>query len=214
MYRCIPKLLSVVLLLTVGASHAATPADGTLTDASGPVTFTGGPFVVPNIVGTVSYQNDGPLLCDAAQVQAMLCDSFTVNVSIPEKFRSDDKNKKEVVQMLIGYVSLAAPADAQVDFDVFVFDAAGAEIGRGISNGGIPETITVPLSALKDGSYVIKIIPAVPLGASYTGEVRLGRGSKSDEVESKDGSGLMLGAFGVPALLTLLGLALPRRRQQ
>ncbi len=210
MYRSIPRLLSVVLLLTASALHAATPADGTLTDTSGPLTFTGGPNLVPNPT-PFAHSSGTPLVC---QPELTNCERFALTVAIPEKFRKDDKNKKEVVQIVVEFAGPAPPA--ATDYDIYLFDGSGEEIGSSVSDAGVPEVITLPLSVLKDGSYTVEIYTFTPFGASYNGEVRLGRGKKSAEAdtESRSGSGLALGAFGFPALFLLLGLALLHRRPQ
>src|SRR5881409_974846 len=70
----ITALLLCSIILPVGA--AITPTSGTtLTDNSGPLTFTGGPYLVPN----PSSQVDGNPTCNAA----LPCDeySFTASVS-------------------------------------------------------------------------------------------------------------------------------------
>ena len=306
MFRLFLRLAAAAALSCSASVYAATPASGDLTDTSGPVTFTGGPFVFPNVT-PFGHSNGTPLACNAQLAQATICDIFTVNVAIPEKFRKNEKNRKEIVQILLSFAAAEDPLTAQADFDMYLFDPAGTQIGDS-ATGANPEIISMPLSAFKDSSYTVQIFPFLPLGGSYSGEVHIGKtkksGSKDKElsidpmvaaanetirfdahtlsgdvapaggyqfsfgdgqsitdadgviehrytsdgnylarvsftdpngtkgtasaaqtivvdssvasvggtVSSKEGSGLTLGAFGIPALFSLFGLALLRRR--
>src|SRR5438045_9701984 len=75
----IPRLLLVFALCGMGGllamfSFAATPPSGTLTDVSGPVTYTAGPFFQANQSPLGLGQLDSGPRCDAADP----CDSFTL----------------------------------------------------------------------------------------------------------------------------------------
>ena len=50
-----------------------TPPSGALTESSGPITFNGGPYLVPN----PSSQADGVPICNAL----LVCDEFALTVS-------------------------------------------------------------------------------------------------------------------------------------
>lgn len=207
------KALAVLTLTLTASAWAATPASGELTDASGSLVFTGGPFVVPNPSSDANGLSEGalPVVCEP---MAMHCDEFALTVSIPEKFRNDEKNKKEVVQIALTFGAATPELDAQADFELYLLDAAGEPFAESVSGAGVAETITLPLKQFPDGAYTVRILAYNGLGGSYSTEVRLGRGSKAggDTTEGKSGDGLLLGALGFPALCILLGTALLRRR--
>src|SRR5215510_5066802 len=85
--------------------RAASPSSGTLTLASGPISYTGGPFVVAN----VSAQANGTPICNAA----LPCDDFTLTVNVPA---GTDATKQ--VKVTIGWPVSAA------DFDVYILQGA------------------------------------------------------------------------------------------
>ena len=62
-----------------GSAVASTPAEGTVSDSSTSVSWTGGPFAVPNVTGTALDAPD----CTAPQC----CDDFTLHVSTPGRLR-------------------------------------------------------------------------------------------------------------------------------
>ena len=65
---------AMALSLGAGAGFAANPPGGTLTDASGPITYTAGPFFTSN----ASAQANGTPICNAA----LACDDFALTVSL------------------------------------------------------------------------------------------------------------------------------------
>lgn len=206
------RLSSLALLTICAPAFAATPASGELTDTGGPLTYAGGPYVVPN---PGAIEGDIPLNATDCDV-APSCDDFALKVTIADKFRMNEKNKKEIVQIVMTFTSAAAPLDAAADIDIFLLNAAGEEVGSSHAGMGVTtETINVPLKTLKDGDYTIRIATGVPLGANASVDIHIGRSAKSGDadVETKEGSGLALGAFGLPALFSLFGLALLRRRR-
>ncbi|MEK6807191.1 MAG: hypothetical protein AABY95_11155 [Pseudomonadota bacterium] len=204
------KLLAAFALTLSASAWAATPASGELTDASGPIVFTGGPFVVPNPTSDVNGLAGGPVVCEP---MLMNCDEFALTVAIPEKFRKDEKNKKEVVQIALTFGGATPELDAQADFELYILDAAGEPFAESVSGSGAPETVTLPLKQFPDGAYTVRILAYNGLGGSYSTGVRVGRGGKAGEeaAEGKSGDGLLLGAFGWPALFILLGNVLLRR---
>src|SRR5215212_2449229 len=74
-----PRVICALILCLAGISltmfsfAATTPAGGVLTDASGPLTFTGGPYLVAN----PSSQATGTPTCNAV----LPCDEYTLTVS-------------------------------------------------------------------------------------------------------------------------------------
>lgn len=196
------RIAAVVLFTLAAPVWAATPASGALTEDSGPQTFTGGPYVLPTPGGIVAGT---PVTCEIPTT----CDNYALSVNISDKFRSDEKNKKEVVQIVLT-PSNPTPAGGSADIDLYVFDAAGEEVGSS-TGGTAAEAVSLPLSVLKNGEYMVQLRTGLPLGTSASVEIRLGKGNKAGDTEGKAGNGLLLGAFGFPFLLSLLGLVLVRR---
>ncbi len=208
------RLLPAVLLSACAPLWAATPASGELTDVSGPIDFSGGPFVIPNPTSdTHGLAPQTPLVCEPA---LMNCDTFALKIAIPDKYRKDEKNKKELIQIDLQFKAAAAPLDGQADFELYLLDSAGNEVASQTSGAGIQELISLPLSTLKDGDYTIQVVAYNPLGGSYSCEARLGKKNKAGEITpaaeaaARDSEGLLLGAFTAPALLFMLILGSTR----
>src|SRR5579885_3105703 len=66
----------VIAVLLIFPSSAANPSSGTLTDASPSLTYTAGPFLVPNVTDNVS----GTPTCDNT-IPAEQCDTFNLTVN-------------------------------------------------------------------------------------------------------------------------------------
>src|SRR5258705_12467229 len=67
-------LLVASVLLWCAITTASVPNTGTLTDISGPLTFTAGPFLIPNPTGFVN----GVPTCDATSP----CDDYALHVTV------------------------------------------------------------------------------------------------------------------------------------
>ncbi len=201
---------ALTLFVLCAPAFAATPAGGELTAEAASLTWEGdGPYFFTNLTPQLGAGGQPPI-CE--ELQPFGCDVFTLTVNIDDKFRADPKNTKEVIT-----VGITFPQDpgGQVDYDLYIYDSAGEEIGS--SAGSAPqtsETVVFPMKTLKNGDYSVHVIIFTPLGTDYSGLALIGRPSKSDEtvVEGKSGEGLLLGAFGIPVLFSLFGLALLRRR--
>jgi hypothetical protein len=70
-------MIGAILWLGNQPASASNPSSGTLTDANPQVTYTAGPFVVPNATDVT-----GAPTCDAT-IPAEQCDSFALTVSVP-----------------------------------------------------------------------------------------------------------------------------------
>lgn len=203
------RLLISALLFAAHAQAAPTPAGGELSEA-GPLMFGGGPLVVPNPTSDVENLADGPLVCEP---MLMNCDEFALTVNISDEFRKDEANKKEGVQFALNFTAADAALDAQADFEIYLFDAAGSIVAKSVSGAGIPESFRMPLSMLKNGEYVVTIIPYQPLGGSYTVDIQLDKDRKKSATVAKQGSSLLAGAFAPFAgLMLLAGWGCKRRR--
>src|SRR5438132_13423984 len=81
-----PRVFAAFLLCSAAAmlamlSFAATPSRGTLTDTSGPLTYTAGPFFVANPTPVIELDS-GPECNNPAQP----CDDFALTVTLPSGY--------------------------------------------------------------------------------------------------------------------------------
>jgi CARDB protein len=137
--------LVAALLALSGHAVASNPAEGTVSDTSTSVTWSGGPFVAPNATATALGAPD----CTAP----MSCDDFTLHVSTPSGYDTGHALK----------VDVAWPNTA-ADFDIYVLDAAGNTVGTSASSAD-PEEVVIPPTT---GTYTVRVVPFAPLGDSYT----------------------------------------------
>src|SRR4051812_37224862 len=95
-----PRTLLAVTLCLVGSSmawlsFASTPSSGTLTDTSGQLTYTAGPFFQPNIFGnTIAGE------CDPDPSDALVpCDVYRLHVSLPPGYIAANPNQHLFVRI-------------------------------------------------------------------------------------------------------------------
>ncbi|MEU1839382.1 sialidase family protein [Micromonospora chersina] len=149
-----PMVLAAATLLVmavggVTVAEAATPGAGTVSSTTPTVTWTGGPFAVPNTTATI-----GALACNAAAP----CDDYALTVDVPAGYDTANDLKIKV-----------SWANSAADFDVYLYDGSGAEVGQAASTAD-PETLVVPPRA---GQYTVRIVPFAPLGESYSATAEL-----------------------------------------
>ncbi|MEK6807189.1 MAG: hypothetical protein AABY95_11145 [Pseudomonadota bacterium] len=170
------RFAALALFTLTAPVWAATPAGGELSAETSELAWEGdGPYVFTNLTPQLGAGGQPPI-CE--ELQPFGCDIFTLTVNVSDKFRADEKNKKEVVT-----VGITFPQDpgGQVDYDLYIYDSSGTEVGS--SADGAPqtsETVTFPLKALKNGDYSVQVIIFTPLGTDYSGVARIGRLGKSD----------------------------------
>lgn len=173
-------MIAVLGLMSSGAVWAATPASGELSAESVELAWDGdGPYVFPNVTPQLGAAGEPPI-CD--ELQPVGCDIFTLTVNVSDEFRTLEENQRESVA--IG-ITFPQDASAQVDYDLYVYNAAGAEVGS--SAGGAPgtsETVVVPLKTLKNGTYSVDVITFTPMGTNYSGFARIGKAAKADKALS------------------------------
>jgi hypothetical protein len=133
-----------------GSAVASEPNEGTVTDSATSVTWTGGPFVVPNVTGNALDAPD----CTAPES----CDDFTLNVSTPAGY-----DETHSLKIAVAWGNTAA------DFDVYVVDAQGNPVGQAASSAD-PEQVVLPPTT---GTYTVRVVPFLPLGESYSATASL-----------------------------------------
>ena len=138
-------------LAVLGSADAATPAQGTVS-AGGDhgVSWTGGPFLAPNVTGTALDLPD----CSAPES----CDDFALHVDAPSTY-----GRGHQLKVTVRWENAAA------DFDVYLLDAQGETVATAASSSD-PELI---LAAPKAGDYTVRVVPFAPAGESYSATARL-----------------------------------------
>ena len=136
--------------LTIGTADAATPNEGTVTDTSTSVSWSGGPFVAPNATGNALDQPD----CSLPQS----CDDYTLHVSTPAGYGTT-----HTLDIKVAWTNTAA------DFDVYVLDQAGNVVGTAASSAD-PEQVVLPPTS---GDYTVRVVPYAPVGESYNATATL-----------------------------------------
>lgn len=141
--------VALIALNLDGLSLAATPTGGTLTTANPVITYTAGPFLVPNPTA-----QSGSLLCNAATP----CADFNLAVTVPAGYDSGHN-----ISVKIEWANTLA------DFDLYVLDSAGNEVKSSASSSD-PEIAVFPAIS---GNYIVRVAPFAPLGESFKGTVAL-----------------------------------------
>jgi hypothetical protein len=150
------KLTTLSLALAVlaptfvaGLAHAASPSSGTVTAQTTSVSYSAGPFLVPNPTGAA-----GSVSCNTATP----CDDFQLTVDLPSTYA--------------GSYNLAVRVqwpNSAADFDVYVLDAGGNIVGSAASSSD-PEVAIIP--AVR-GTYTVRVVPYAPLGSSFNATIGL-----------------------------------------
>src|SRR3954466_5183856 len=105
----------VAARMVSGPADAATPAQGTVSDTSTSVTWTGGPFVTSNVTGQALDPPD----CTAPTS----CDDYTLHVNTPAGYETGHS-----------LVIKAQWSNTAADFDLYVLDAQGNTVDSAASN--------------------------------------------------------------------------------
>ncbi len=111
-----PRILIALTLCSVGAllamfSFAATPSSGTLTDTSGPVSYTAGPFFVANPT-PILFVDQGPECFGSAQP----CDDFVLTVTLPAGYAATHPNA--AVKVTLAWTDTGSGLS---DYDLYVY---------------------------------------------------------------------------------------------
>jgi hypothetical protein len=133
-----------------GSAVASSPDEGSVSDSSTSVSWTGGPFAVPNPTGNALDAPD----CTVPQS----CDDFTLHVTTPAGYGDAHSLKVDV-----------SWPQAAADFDVYVLDQNGNPVGQAASSAD-PEEVVLPPTT---GTYTVRVVPFLPLGQSYSAKASL-----------------------------------------
>ncbi|HEX4638517.1 MAG TPA: hypothetical protein VH170_03430 [Chthoniobacterales bacterium] len=164
-------LLSLAAVSMAMWSFASEPTDGTLTETSGPLIYTAGPFFQPNAFGN-SIAGE----CDPAPSDPLVpCDVFKLHVRLPADYVQSNPN-----QHLFIRIDWSTPA---ARFDLYLWDAAnwagktsfpsGSAVASSTQTGTNFQEIEVAPDAVKSGEYVVQVSTTLPAGQSFTGTISL-----------------------------------------
>jgi hypothetical protein len=140
------------------APETVTPTSGNLTEVSGPIVFTGGPYLVPN----PSSQATGTPTCNAV----LVCDQYTLTVSGLSPATTASKYIR---------IEVKWPELGEAQFDLYVFagpTATGSPIASSIGNMTYVDPDVVLIPAI-NGVYTVRVVPFNPQGLSITGTISL-----------------------------------------
>jgi hypothetical protein len=151
-------LCSIGAFLSMFALAATTPSSGILTDVSGPLTFTGGPYLVAN----PSSQATGVPTCNAV----LPCDEYALTVSGLSAATTASKYIR---------IEIHWPELGEAQFDLYVFSgttATGNVIAQNLGNQTYVDPDVVLIPAV-NGLYTLRIVPFNPQGLSINGTISL-----------------------------------------
>ncbi|HZP11952.1 MAG TPA: hypothetical protein VFB36_05985 [Nevskiaceae bacterium] len=182
--RAFLLLSSAAAISLCHPARAADPATGTLTDTSGPVTYTAGPFTVPNPT-PVPELDSGPECSGETQP----CDDFVLTVELPAGY--EQAHPTDVIKFTAGWTDTTGAGVSDYDLHVYkgeVHDTDGSQQPDAESAGGDNPEVTT-LSA-KSGTYTVKIKPFTPSGEIVDVTIEL--------VAGEAGPAPQASAFGQP----------------
>lgn len=154
-------------------SFAATPPSGTLTDVSGPRTYTAGPFFTPNVFGN-SIAGE----CDPDPSFPLVpCDIYKLTVTLPANYQTTNPNQSVFVRVEWGTQA--------ADFDLYLWDKSswptdsfpqGSPIAQSRQTATNFEQVEIPAVG-GTRQLVVQVSTTLPAGQSITGKIFLGPSS-------------------------------------
>lgn len=174
-------LLTTLALLSAAAIAAPQPTSGTFGDATGPLSFDGGPFYVPNPASDSVYLADPPdqphevLVC---KKRIRNCDRFALTVALSENLRASAVEQKQFLNFSLHVQEQQPLPVVKPEFHFYLFDASGKELAR--SDFGADRSpeyhFDLPLKSVPNGSYTVIVTGYNGLGARYFADIGLGAG--------------------------------------
>jgi len=180
--RAVSALALCSIGIMLGAlSFASTPSSGTLTDTSGPVSYTAGPFFVANPTPVIEVDS-GPECDNPFQP----CDDFKLTLSLPSGYAANHPNAS--VKVTLSWTDNGSGAS---DYDLYIYKTprtdcnnAGGNPDCTITDGqeaadyqsassNNPEVATI--LPVHDGTqtYTIVVVPFTPSGETVNVKAEL-----------------------------------------
>jgi hypothetical protein len=149
-------LLAALTLGTIsgGSATAAAPPAGTIGPAPGTTASWQGQFYPTGTVQPV------PETCPPP---APTCDHFSLTVNVPASHWNTNTGGADIS---------ITWASADDDFDLYVYDNTGAEVGRSAAGGTTSEQVFIQSASLAGSPYEVRVVPFLILsvpGADYDG---------------------------------------------
>ena len=139
------RILAVACALSLPLSVFATePESATISPSSPDASFTGGPYILPNVS---ALAGDG-LVCDDSGSND--CDDAVLQVSVPADFAT--ANPGATVDIQLSWTPQTS------DVDLALYDSAGQEIGTSGNPPGLAEQISYAIGE-GEHTFTIRIIP-------------------------------------------------------
>ena len=152
------SMIVLVLILTVlpapvPRSEAATPPGGTIGPSPDPQSFTWtGPFYAVAAV-------PDPAACMPPDL-GMACDHFTLTVTAAPSYWSSNTGGAEIS---ISWGS------SDNDFDLYVYDNVGNQVGSSASGGTTSEKVFIQNANNVNGPYEVRVVPFLVTASNYSG---------------------------------------------
>src|SRR5437763_12448283 len=159
------------LVVTTLHSSAATPPNGTLSEANPVVTYDAGSFNVPNQSPVGLGQLDSGPRCNS---NGFPCDSYELIVSLPSGYVAAHPNSGLKLTM-----SWTDTGTTQSDYDIYVYNGIVGDLGGNQpadhqgTNGTNPEVATANPLPDGDQQYTTHIVPCGPSQAAVHATIEL-----------------------------------------
>lgn len=185
MYGLPAKLVFLTPLAAAvyGPAHAATPASGTLTATSGPVSYSAGPFDLANPT-PVPLVDAGPE-CNNPQQP---CDDFALTVSLPSDYATTNPN--ELIRFTLSWTDTGT---GRSDYDLYIY--AGSITTTNGSQAALTQSATsnnpeqTTLRAFNGTqTFTVKVVPYTPTGETVHVTVDLVQGPASGGIAGFGGA--------------------------
>ncbi len=173
---------------------ALADGSGTLNDSTLSLDYAG-TIVLPNPLVLADDSAPPPTCMEGFPT----CDTYTLTVDLSDAFRAANASAR--VEFTLAFAD---------DWDMWLLDSSDTVIAAAAGTDN-PEVITLGLKQLANGVYRVQVTPFFVDVDGFTLNIAA-TGTKAAAGVGKSGSGLALGALGLPALLSLLTFSLIRCR--
>ena len=168
------RLLSLLLLLSPLPAFAATPAAGTLSDTSGPVSYSAGPFPLANPT-PVPLVDAGPECSNPQQP----CDDFALTVNLPADYTTTHPGM--FIQFSLSWTDSGTGAS---DYDLYVYPGTvtntdGSQAAQTQSASSADPEVTTLRAFNGSRSFTVKVVPFTPTGETVHVTIALIQGPVS-----------------------------------
>ncbi len=143
-------LLMVLLCLAAGRLQAAVPASGTVGPSATDTAWTGQFYAV----AATTVPEECPAAADPAN---LLCDHFFLTVDVAPEYWDTHTGGVEIT---INW------GDNGNDFDMYVYDSSGVQVGSSGAGGTTSERVFIDEAS---GTYEVRVVPFLIVNSGYTG---------------------------------------------